>query len=223
LKIMDIEAFAEGFVLAGGRSTRMGRDKVLLRVAGRSLLEFALEKLRTLPLASAPRIVGGQAQVSAYAPLVPDLHPGCGPLSGIEAALAASSQRLNVLVPVDTPLLPPQFLLWMLRRAQITGAVATIPRINGQPQPLCAVYDRRLLGNIQSALEAGNWKVMPAVRAEDPETPPGEWTDIFDVEAVASTDSWLLDGSRVPPYRWFHNCNTPADIAWLENALVLTQ
>src|ERR1700746_781805 len=122
---------AEGFVLAGGRSTRMGQDKALLQWAGRTLLERALDKLRTLPLAAAPRIAGARSDLSSHAGVVADLHPGCGPLSGIEAALAARTRPLNVFLPVDTPLLPAQFLFWRLQRAETTGALMTIPRING--------------------------------------------------------------------------------------------
>ena len=59
----------------------------------------------------------------------------------------------------------PSFLLWMLRRAQITGALVTVGRINGLPQPLCAVYHKHLLSHITGSLLAGDYKVMPVVTA----------------------------------------------------------
>ena len=210
---------AEAFVLTGGRSTRMGQDKALLQLAGRSLLELALDKLRTLPLAAAPRIAGAPSE---HAGVVADLHPGCGPLSGIEAALAASTQPLNVFLPVDMPLLPPEFLLWMLRRAQVTGALATVGRINGLPQPLCAVYHKHLLTHITGSLLAGDYKVMPVITAAASRHGSGLGSiDLFDIERVGSAQPF--DFSPLPLYRWFHNCNTPSDISGIENALVLTQ
>jgi molybdenum cofactor guanylyltransferase len=205
---------AEGFVLAGGRSSRMGQDKALLPLGGRTMLEIALDKLRSLPLPAPPRVAGGRSDAVA------DLHPGCGPLSGIEAALTASRRPLNVFLPLDMPLLPAKLLVWMLRRAQITGAMVTLPRINGRPQPLCAVYHRELLGPITASLLAGDYKVMRVVCSAAPR--PGS-VDIFDVELVASADPEMLAFSPLPAYRWFHNCNTPEDIAGIENALVLTQ
>ncbi len=211
---------AEGFVLAGGRSTRMGQDKALLQWGGLTLLELALEKLCGLG-GPEPRIAAARADLSRYAPVVADLHPGCGPLSGIEAALAASSRPLNVFLPVDLPLLPGCFLLWMLRRADTTGALMTVPRIHGQPQPLCAVYHRDLLGPITRSLVAGDYKVMPAMMAAAREQAPSQGIDIFDVERVASANPQLPRCAPLPPYRWFHNCNTPEDMPG--NALVLCQ
>jgi molybdenum cofactor guanylyltransferase len=209
-------AAAEGFVLAGGRSLRMGRDKALLPLGGRSLLDIALDKLRALPLPSPPRVAGARSHSGAIA----DLHPGCGPLSGMEAALTASTRPLNVFLPLDMPLLPAKFMIWMLRRAQITGAMVTVPRINGRPQPLCAVYHQELLGSITASLLAGNYKVMSVVCSAAPRM---ESNDIFDVELVASADPEIFAFSPLPAYRWFHNCNTPEDMAGIEYALVLTQ
>jgi molybdopterin-guanine dinucleotide biosynthesis protein A len=216
---------AEGFVLAGGRSTRMGQDKALLQLAGRPLLDLALDKLRALPLAAAPRIAAARSDLSSHAGVIADLHPGCGPLSGIEAALAASTQPLNVFLPVDTPLLPAHFLLWMLERAETTGALMTVPRINGWPQPLCAVYHRDLLGHITASLRAGNYKVMPVISAaaRAQSQPHSHSIDIFDVELVASAGPGLFSFSSLPLYRWFHNCNIPGDMAGMGNALVLSQ
>lgn len=202
---------AEAFVLAGGRSTRMGQDKALLQVAGVSLLEHALDKLRALGAFATPRIVGARPDLSSYAPVVPDLHPGCGPLSGIEAALAATTQPLNLFLPVDLPLLPAGLLGWMLRRAEITGALATVPRVNGRPQPLCAVYHRDLLAGMTASLAAGNYKVMLLVMAAA-QSRAGE-IDVFDVELLASTYPEMHRFSSLPLYRWFYNCNTPEDVA----------
>jgi molybdopterin-guanine dinucleotide biosynthesis protein A len=140
-------------------------------------------------------------------------------LSGIEAALAASTRSLNVFLPVDMPLLPPRFLAWMLRRAAITGALVTVPRIAARPQPLCAVYHRNLLRPISASLLAGNYKVMHVVI----QAAAGQSVDVFDAERVTSANPEPLTWSPLPLYRWFHNCNTPQDMAALGNALVLTQ
>ena len=214
---------AEGFVLAGGRSMRMGQDKALLSPAGRSLLDLALDKLRVLPLGAPPRIAAARSDLSAHAAVIADRYPRCGPLSGIEAALAASAQPLNVFLPVDLPLCPPYFLLWLVERAAITGALLTVPRINGRPQPLCAVYHRDLLHHLTQSLLSREHKVMPAVTgaARAQSRPPN--IDIFDVELVASTHPQMNAFSPLPLYRWFHNCNTPEDMTSIGNALVLTQ
>ena len=206
----------ESFVLAGGQSTRMGRDKALMQLEGGTLLELALQKLRTLG-GRPPRIVGSRKELSAYGEVIADRSPGDGPLAGIEAALAASSSALNLFLAVDLPLIPPPFLTWLLARAQTTGARVTIPRIGGFPQPLCAVYHRNLLTPVSAAIAAGNRKVMPVMSAAAPRS---EDRDVFEVERVAAAFPDLLACTPLPPFRWFLNCNTPEDIAAMRNALV---
>ena len=109
----------------------------------------------------------------------------------------------------------------MLQRAETTGALVTLPRVNGWPQALCAVYHRDLLGHISASLVAGDYKVMPVVTAAagplsqypGSESPRFQSMDVFDLELVASANPQLLAFSPLPLYRWFHNCNTPADMA----------
>lgn len=194
-----------GFVLAGGRSTRMGTDKALLHYAGQPLIAHAVELLKAAGVE--PHIVGARPDLTEYAPIIEDLHPNCGPLGGIEAALAASSSEWNVILPVDLPLLPSQWVRYLIERVRITGAAATIPTLAGRPEPLCAVYRRDLLQGIRKALDSANYKVIDAVESA---APPLE-IDIFSVEAVAATrDDWPLGP---PLHRWFQNLNTPADMA----------
>jgi molybdopterin-guanine dinucleotide biosynthesis protein A len=196
-----------GFVLAGGRSTRMGRDKALLTYAARPLIAHAVDLLKHAGLE--PRIVGSRPDLASFGPVLEDLHSGCGPLGGMEAALAASESEWNIFVPVDLPLLPPAFLRYLMERAAITGASATIPTLGGRPEPLCAVYHRDLLSGITRALESGEYKVKRAI--ESAANASHAEIDLFGVEAVAATRAdWPMEP---PLYRWFQNMNTPADMA----------
>ncbi|HEV2278753.1 MAG TPA: molybdenum cofactor guanylyltransferase [Acidobacteriaceae bacterium] len=195
------------FVLAGGASSRMGRDKALLDFGGRPLIEHALALLRSLNFE--PRICGSRLDLARFAPVVPDNHPGCGPLAGIEAALSISGSDLNLFLPVDLPLLPIAFLRWMVERATTTDTVATVPLFGGRPQPLCAVYTRRLVHGIHEALAAGQYKMMTAI--ETAASALGEPIDAFHVESVAAAlipETWP---AHPPVQQWFRNINTPAD------------
>jgi molybdopterin-guanine dinucleotide biosynthesis protein A len=207
------------FVLAGGRSTRMGRDKALLELEGRPLIEHALEKLRVLGFS--PSIVGTRADLSSFAPVIPDNYPQAGPLGGIEAALAAtanpemlspevricsSDAGQNLFLPVDSPWLPLEFLRWMMERAGQTDALATVPRAQGLAQPLCAVYSRAILPHAQAALAQGDAAVIRAVERASKQT--GQRVDSFDVESIAALQ---LSECPLPVHHWFRNLNTPID------------
>lgn len=194
------------YLLAGGASTRMGRDKALLELHGQPLILHALHKFRALGFK--PRIVGSRPDLASFAPIIPDNFPHAGPLGGIEAALAASSADLNLILAVDLPLLPASFLQWIAHRSAITHALVTLPLLQGRPQPLCAVYSRALLPHVQSALTAGNGKVMHAIQSASAalHTP----IDAFHVESIASAQAWP---QPVPLHLWFQNVNTPADFA----------
>ena len=201
----------EGFVLAGGRSTRMGRDKAVIRLQGLTLVEAALRKLRALPLGSVPRIAGRRPDLRELAPVVEDLRPGCGPLSGMEAALTASSAPYNIFLPVDVPLAPARLLAWMLERARVTGAQATFPRVHGRPEPLFAVYRPEALQRIGEALDRGAYAVAEVFASRL--STPAKSIDIFDLEMLASVQPEIHDFSPLPLARWFMNCNAPEDLA----------
>lgn len=195
---------AEGWVLAGGRSTRMGRDKAAMKLAGIPLLERMLAKLREVGLEA--RVAGMREPMEEVAAeVVSDMHPDCGPLSGMETALARSDTPLVMVLGVDLPLIEPGFLLWMLERAEMTGALATIPRVLGQPQPLCAVYRREMLTGVTRALDAGEYKTMTAV-----ERAVRGGLDVFDVERMAATGAW---DSALPAHSQFMNCNTREELS----------
>jgi molybdenum cofactor guanylyltransferase len=201
------------FVLAGGQSMRMGRDKALLPLDGRPLIEHMLDKMRRLGLRG--RICGSRPDLAQFADVLPDNFAQAGPLAGIEAALTVSDTELNLFVPVDLPGLPLEFLRWLMARDESSQAVAAIPRFGDRFQPLCAVYSRRLVEGLRGSLAAGHRKVMDGVLASA--SALGAPIDTFDVECVAATAP--ADWPERPLLTdWFRNANTPADFEALRAA-----
>ncbi|MGH9509063.1 MAG: molybdenum cofactor guanylyltransferase [Terriglobales bacterium] len=145
------------FVLAGGRSARMGRDKAFLDLAGRTLLDRALETCR--PLCPTVTIVGPQEKFAACGTTVEDIYPGRGPLAGIHAALSHSVTSHNLVVGVDLPFVTTGFLRYLVEQAWASGADVTVPRAGGGFHPVCAVYHRRFRDVAQAALEHGVNKI----------------------------------------------------------------
>jgi molybdopterin-guanine dinucleotide biosynthesis protein A len=144
------------FILAGGKSTRMGTDKAFVMLDGRTLLARALDVARAVT--SEVGIVGDAAKFAAFAPVVEDVFRGCGPLGGIHAALRASAVELNLMLAVDLPFVSPALLEFMAVRACSSSAVVTVARVGGW-QPLCAVYRREFVDVAESALRQGRYKV----------------------------------------------------------------
>jgi phospholipid/cholesterol/gamma-HCH transport system ATP-binding protein len=148
------------FILAGGKSTRMGADKAFVMLDGQTLLARALELAHSVT--TDVRVVGDPARFSSFAPVVEDVFPDCGPLSGIHAALRASATDLNVILAVDTPFVSPALLRYLITRSKNSpAATVTLVRTNEGSQPLCAVYRRAFADTAEQALHAGRYKIDP--------------------------------------------------------------
>ncbi len=126
-------------ILAGGKSTRMGRDKALIPVAGRPLVSHTLEGLSRL----FPRVLLSANRPADYAflglPIVTDLEPQWGALAGIHAGLLAAPTPWIFALAVDMPLVDPAVVRLVIERAT-PDAVAVIPHGLDYHQPLHALY-----------------------------------------------------------------------------------
>lgn len=149
------------FVLAGGKSERMGQDKATMRLAsGRTLLENAVAVASAV--AGQVGIVGSRNKYASYAwagELVEDAFAGRGPLGGIHAALAATTTEWNVILAVDLPGVTAALLDWILKMACEAGSQVTVASIAGGLQPLCGVYRKGFRQRAEKALKEGHNKV----------------------------------------------------------------
>lgn len=181
-------AAVTGVVLAGGGSTRMGRDKATVELDGRPLVLHVATQLG----AWAGRVIVAAGEPGRLADLglevVADARPGEGPLMGIAAALAAAETDLVLFVACDVPDLPPALVAALLAAA--AGAEGAVPvDAEGRPEPLFAVYRRRLLPLVRDLLAAGERRARALL-------------DRADVARVP-----------LPPGVRLTNLNTPADLA----------
>src|SRR5579864_5244461 len=145
------------FILAGGKSSRMGRDKAFLHFGEETLLSRALELAGAV--AGKRCIVGDGKKFAAFGLVVEDVYRDRGPLGGIHAALSSSMTELNLMLAVDLPFITATFLEYLLSRAQELDATVTLPRAAGGLQPLCAVYQRSFADVAEQFLRDGKNKI----------------------------------------------------------------
>lgn len=186
-------------ILAGGRSSRLGREKLAEVIAGKSLTERAVSSL--ISLSQEILIVISQKQarssLSLYtypeAKTVVDLYPGKGSLIGIYTGLVHSTNFLNLVVACDMPFLNVNLLRYMIDISP--GFDVIIPRVDDQMEPLHAVYSKNCIGPMESLIRQDNLKA----------------TAFFDSVKVRYVGKEELD--RFDPERLsFFNINTEADL-----------
>ncbi len=170
-----------GFILAGGASSRMGRDKALLVFGGVPLIVRAAQLLE--PLVEHPTVI---APTGRYHELglrvVPDDHVGFGPLGGIATALRLAESPWNLIVGCDLPYLTAEWLSFLIERAAASTADAVLPENERGLEPLCAMYQKRGEASVRAALERGVRKVTTGLAGLAVLTlAPSEWKG-FDSE-----------------------------------------
>ena len=168
-----------GFLLAGGKSSRMaadpGKDKAFLEFGGQTLLDRALDVMgevcEHVAIVGDPakftkngsaKSVSSKSESSKYPSVVADNFPGCGPLAGIHAALVHSRADLNLMLAVDMPFVSRELLAFLFAAAEENDAIVTVPRSGKGLQPLCAVYRRDFSSVAEQALRAGKYKIDAA-------------------------------------------------------------
>ena len=181
-----------GVVLAGGQSTRMGRDKALIQIGGRSLLDRALDRLE--PLVDEVLVIGDPAKYGSVGPfVVADEWPGKGPLGGIATAMRYASNDRLLVTACDMPGLTPELLI-LLKHLLDRNTDAVVPRHDGHSEPLVAAYHRLARPIFRRCVE------LDVLRMSDA------------LAQVRTRHVDLLPGTEGWPDDLFRNINGPDDL-----------
>jgi molybdopterin-guanine dinucleotide biosynthesis protein A len=151
-----------GILLAGGKSSRMGKEKGSLKLGNQFLYEYPLQVLE----ACCENILISSCNPSlprAPHPLVCDEISGLGPLGGIYSCLKYSSTELNVILSYDMPGINVPLIHYLLTEAK--GYDVVVPAlIEHQPEPLCGVYRKSALPVFEACIQQKEYAVHKALR-----------------------------------------------------------
>ena len=150
----------------------MGRDKAYLPFSGEPLASRVAQTVKNA--AGSVTLVGSPERYGELGyPVTADLYPGEGPLGGIVTALRHSKAEWNLMVACDLPGLTTEFLQELLDTAERKPLDLLIPKTeHGRLEPLCAVYHRNALAELERAFAGGTRKVTAAFEGLRVETYP---------------------------------------------------
>ncbi len=181
-----------GFVLAGGKSSRMGQDKAFLQFRRTSLIDYPIQLLRALTCDV--RIIGAPSKYASLGlSVVPDCVESVGPASGIYTALKASPTALALVLACDMPLMRVEFLNLLLTKAPQADAVM-MRFEDGWIEPLCATFSTNCLQALEKNLKQRKLKIS-------------DFLDLVRVSYISENEIQMLGLSS----EIFANVNTPEE------------
>jgi len=184
-------------VLAGGKSLRLGYDKVLEIIGNTSLLERVISRVSLL--SSEVIIVTANEQTNLELVDYPklrilcDIYPGKGPIGGIYTGLATSTSFYNLVVASDMPFLNHNLLHYMIQLSANFDLV--VPRVGNLVEPLHAVYTKKCLASIEQMIKQDKLSVNQLFQLVK--------TRYVETEEIERFD---------PKHLSFFNINTKADL-----------
>ncbi|MEA4901822.1 molybdenum cofactor guanylyltransferase [Desulfitobacterium sp.] len=148
-----------GIVLAGGKSSRMGKNKAFLEIDGKPLIERNLATLESL--FSDVLISSNTPELyrSYKEKVVQDQYIGTGPLGGLHACLEEAHTEYAFFVACDIPILNPELIRFMASLTE-KGYDCIVPRTKDRIHPLFALYNKSCLPKIKDFLQEGHYKVI---------------------------------------------------------------
>ncbi|HEX7999030.1 MAG TPA: molybdenum cofactor guanylyltransferase [Pyrinomonadaceae bacterium] len=193
----------EGFILAGGKSSRMGTDKASLLLGGESFTERIAAALSAV--AWRVRLVGAQAERSSSSSsaglFVTDVYGEWGALGGLHAALNACESEWAAVVACDLPFVTAELFARLAKERENFAAVVPVQQ-DERVQPLCAFYRREpCLRRTEELITAG-------------ERRPRVLLDSVNTRRVGFQELADLPGAGL----FFTNVNTPDDYAQARQA-----
>ncbi|MDR4950116.1 molybdenum cofactor guanylyltransferase [Neobacillus cucumis] len=185
---------AAAIILAGGKSSRMGTNKALLKINEKTNIERIVEQLKLL--FDDLILVTNDAKTYEFldVQMVPDQYPGMGPLAGVHAGLNVSNYDVNLVVACDMPFISSELAEALL--ANTSNYDAVVPVINGKQHPLFAVYQKQVAKMVEERIQSGQLRMKHL---------------LDDLNVLYVTEKELATYSPITLEKVFFNMNHPEE------------
>jgi molybdopterin-guanine dinucleotide biosynthesis protein A len=178
-----------GYILAGGKSSRMGTDKGLLLIEGKAMIEYVIQQMQ--PLFSNLVIVSNNPEYEKFGlKVIPDLIKDIGPAGGIYTALNHSDNQLNFIVSCDMPFVTKEAIAFLVTNSNDSQIV--LLENHGKLEPLFGVYSKDCEEKWLQLIQQGKVKLQDMVLH-------------FKLKTLS------VENNEIFPASFFKNINTKAD------------
>jgi molybdopterin-guanine dinucleotide biosynthesis protein A len=149
-----------GIVLAGGKSSRMGKDKGLINLNGELMVNYSINTLK--PICSSIIIICNNNDYDHLGyPVYKDIHKDCGPLAGIHTGLFNSKTDNNIVLSCDSPFVPTELLSHLIANSE--GCDIVVPTYYKKIYPLTALYKKACIQTFEESLKQKKLKVKKTI------------------------------------------------------------
>lgn len=150
-----------GVVMAGGKSQRMGTDKGLMDFKGKPMAQYSIDVLQSVFEKVA--ISSNNPDYTRFGiPVFGDEYFDCGPICGLHATLKYIDTEYVFILSCDTPYVDKETVLLLLTHLASNSIV--VPEVEGKLEPLCGLYSKMLLPEIETRIAEENFKLYHFIR-----------------------------------------------------------
>lgn len=168
------------YILAGGKSSRMGSDKGMLLLNETVFIAHIISALKTAGIESITIVSGNKAYDFLNCNRIEDLYSDKGPVSGIFTALSHSITKQNIILSVDIPLISPAIIKWLIANIDQEKEITQV-KISDKTNPLVAIYNKNVVSIFEEYIIKDQLKLQMVVATIPHKTieVPQEWCDLL--------------------------------------------
>ncbi|KHJ39400.1 putative molybdenum cofactor guanylyltransferase [Pedobacter glucosidilyticus] len=150
------------YILAGGKSSRMGSDKGMLRLNETVFIEHIVSALKGAEIKQITIVSANKNYDFLDCERIEDIYPDKGPVGGIFTALSHTKTIQNIILSVDIPLITSAILRWMITEKDDTKLVTQV-KVLDKTSPLIAIYHKKLLSVFENHLKQNHLKLKTII------------------------------------------------------------
>lgn len=169
-----------GYILAGGKSTRMGSDKGMLPLNKSVFIAHIVQTLKAASVESITIVSSNTDYDFLNCNRINDVYPGKGPVGGIFTALRHSTTAYNIILSVDIPLISADVINWLIANRNEEKQITQV-RVGDKTNPLIAVYNKDLVSIFEDHIKKDQLKLIGIVDSIPHQTIaiPKKWTALL--------------------------------------------